>query len=381
MNVGGDAADQMVREGIQMTESAVKLAGLGAKNLAALLLALLREHQKVKGKTSIDRLLHDEKPLSIFHLKRKDIGEFTRLSREYGVLFHPIFNKHSPNSLCDIMVKSEDASKVNRILEQMQYPVPGRETAEKNVHSRAPHEARSTERGSGLMDQIKDIFRSEQPAREPDRAQRLESLGPEILAALVLHVAKENMRGPNPSTLSRLMDKGPENLQAIQVKGIDAPALQSQAEALGIPIHLQETAKGEYTMTAPSAEAPMINRLFERQGHPPPMQEQHPEKAPKKQRESVVGKMEKAKAQTGKALAEPQPQSRPTKAQEPVSVMEKVEQVKTGGAPPTQRGRNPKEKEPQSVIKSMEQVKEIASRATAAAGNKPKAKEAPAPVR
>lgn len=40
MSIGADAADQMVREGIQITESAVRLAALGAKNLAALLIAL-----------------------------------------------------------------------------------------------------------------------------------------------------------------------------------------------------------------------------------------------------------------------------------------------------------------------------------------------------
>jgi len=129
--MGGDAADQMVREGTQVTESAVKLAGLGAKNLAALLLALLRGHQKMKGKSSIDRLLHDEKPLSIFHVKKADLKEFTRLSKEYGVLFHPIYNKKAGRGLCDVLVKSEDASKVNRIMETMQYPVPGREGTEK----------------------------------------------------------------------------------------------------------------------------------------------------------------------------------------------------------------------------------------------------------
>lgn len=35
MSTDGETADLVVREGIQITESAVKLAGLGAKNLAA----------------------------------------------------------------------------------------------------------------------------------------------------------------------------------------------------------------------------------------------------------------------------------------------------------------------------------------------------------
>ena len=50
MSTSGETADLMVREGIQITESAVKLAGLGAKNLAALLIALANDNQKLSGK-------------------------------------------------------------------------------------------------------------------------------------------------------------------------------------------------------------------------------------------------------------------------------------------------------------------------------------------
>ena len=42
MSTNGETADMVVRESIQITESAVKLAGLGAKNLAALLMAVAR---------------------------------------------------------------------------------------------------------------------------------------------------------------------------------------------------------------------------------------------------------------------------------------------------------------------------------------------------
>lgn len=53
MSTNGETADLVVREGIQITESAVKLAGLGAKNLAALLIALANDSQKISGKTNI----------------------------------------------------------------------------------------------------------------------------------------------------------------------------------------------------------------------------------------------------------------------------------------------------------------------------------------
>lgn len=42
MNTSAEVADLMVKEGIEITEAAAKLAGLGAKNLAAIIMAIIR---------------------------------------------------------------------------------------------------------------------------------------------------------------------------------------------------------------------------------------------------------------------------------------------------------------------------------------------------
>ena len=47
MDVSGEAADLVAREGIQMSETALKLAATGLNNVAALLLALARANYKV----------------------------------------------------------------------------------------------------------------------------------------------------------------------------------------------------------------------------------------------------------------------------------------------------------------------------------------------
>ena len=117
MNTGGDAADLMVRESIQITESSIKLAGLGAKNLAALLIALAQDNQKLQGKTTLKRLLSEGKELKVFPLKVDDISAFKDLSKEYGVLFTPIINKAEKTAYCDVLAKAEDVSKINRIFE------------------------------------------------------------------------------------------------------------------------------------------------------------------------------------------------------------------------------------------------------------------------
>ena len=55
----------MVREALQVTEVAIKLSALGIKNALALSLAYAKENPKVKGKTSLDRLLREGKELKI----------------------------------------------------------------------------------------------------------------------------------------------------------------------------------------------------------------------------------------------------------------------------------------------------------------------------
>ena len=93
MSTSGETADLMVREGIQITESALKLAGLGAKNLAALLIALANDNQKVAGKTTLKRLIQDREELTIFSINEQDLAAFKKESTQYGVLYYPIINK------------------------------------------------------------------------------------------------------------------------------------------------------------------------------------------------------------------------------------------------------------------------------------------------
>ena len=50
MDVSGDVADLMVKEGIQLTEASIKLLAAGSKNLAAFLWALAKDNKKLVGK-------------------------------------------------------------------------------------------------------------------------------------------------------------------------------------------------------------------------------------------------------------------------------------------------------------------------------------------
>ena len=149
MSTNGETADLMVREGIQITESVVKLAGLGAKNLAALLIAVANDNQKLAGKTTLKRLIQDGDELTIFSVKKEDLDGFRMEAKSYGVLFCPIVNKMEKTGTVEIMAKAKDAQQLNRIFERMGYPAPVREDTAKKADARAPSASSSKERGNG----------------------------------------------------------------------------------------------------------------------------------------------------------------------------------------------------------------------------------------
>lgn len=166
MSQGSEAAEQLTREGIQISEAAVKLAALGAKNLAALCLALARDNEKLAGKTKMTRLLKSGKELRTFDLQQSDLPAFAEAAKRYGVLFTIIKNSKDETGHVDVLAKAEDVSKLNRIFEKMNYAVPEQaleEAEPKKAGSRAPHESRSVERGTG--------WNQEAPTTDPHSVQ------------------------------------------------------------------------------------------------------------------------------------------------------------------------------------------------------------------
>ena len=118
MSYSGDAAEQVVRLSLETGEVAVKLAGEGAKQLAILLYAILREQEKTKGKTRLTKMLRSGKELKVFAVKDSDLQLFCREAKKYGVLYCVLKDRDATDGLTDIMVRAEDASKINRIFER-----------------------------------------------------------------------------------------------------------------------------------------------------------------------------------------------------------------------------------------------------------------------
>jgi len=120
MNSSGDAAESIVRMSLQGTEVALRITGAATKNVIAALYALSQDKQKVKGRTKLENMLKSGKELKVFSVKEEDLKKFTEESKRYGVLFCALVDKKhgSIDGMIDVMVRAEDASKINRIVER-----------------------------------------------------------------------------------------------------------------------------------------------------------------------------------------------------------------------------------------------------------------------
>lgn len=118
MNTGADAAEQIVRMSLNGVEVAAKITGTGAKELAVLLYAILQDQKKTAGKTRLTSMLKSGKELRVFAVKTTDLEKFCKEAKKYGVLYCVLKDKDSTDGLTDIMVRAEDASKINRIFER-----------------------------------------------------------------------------------------------------------------------------------------------------------------------------------------------------------------------------------------------------------------------
>lgn len=122
MNYGGDAAEQVVRMSLEGVEVAAKISGNGAKNIAILFAAVLKEEQKTKGKARLTNMLKSGKELKVYTVQNQDLKKFAQEAKRYGVLYCVLKDKNnkSDTAVVDVIARAEDASKIQRITERFQ---------------------------------------------------------------------------------------------------------------------------------------------------------------------------------------------------------------------------------------------------------------------
>lgn len=118
MSVSSDSAEQVMRFMLEGEEICLKATGKAAIEIAKFITALMKNYQQTQGKTKLTNLIKSGKQLDFFSVKKEDLPTFMKQAKIYGILYSALVDKKNPNGNVDIIVKSEDSSRVNRIIKK-----------------------------------------------------------------------------------------------------------------------------------------------------------------------------------------------------------------------------------------------------------------------
>lgn len=172
MSYSGDAAEQVVRMSLETGEVAIKLAGSGAKEIAVLLYSILKDQKRTRGKVRMESMIRSGKELKVFAVKDEDLERFCKEAKQYGVLYCVLKDRDANDGITDIMVRAEDAGKINRIFERFKLSTVDmasiRESIEKSRESRTEGE------GAAPESEAKEAAAEEPPVYTPPESGDLE---------------------------------------------------------------------------------------------------------------------------------------------------------------------------------------------------------------
>lgn len=120
MNQSSDAAEQIIRMSLEGFEVSAKIVGSGAKELAVLIYTVMKNKEQTSGKAKLSNMLKSGKPLTVFSISKDNLKKFQEEAKRYGILYCALIDKKSksPDGLVDIIVRKEDAGRINRIIDR-----------------------------------------------------------------------------------------------------------------------------------------------------------------------------------------------------------------------------------------------------------------------
>lgn len=248
MSVNGDVSEQVVRLSLEGFEVLARLTGSGAKNVAAMLYTIMKDKKQTKGKTKLNNMLRAGKPLKIFTIKKEDLKTFAKESKNYGIPYCALLDRNNKevDGMVDIMVKEEDASRINRIVERFKLTTVDTARMETEVtKSIEKREAQKKEKGvqeKSKEEQLKDIL-----AQKP--------LQKEQISQENFNVAKtEKSPLSEPSSTTSKMQEGVS-------KGMKKPSVKKELAELKVEAKkLDELKTKEKAISKDVAHIPKKNK-------------------------------------------------------------------------------------------------------------------------
>ena len=178
MNHSGDAAEQIVRMSLEGVEVAAKITGTAAKEIATFLVAALKSKNsklKLKGKARMTSMLKSGKALEIFSVKDSDLRKFAEGAKQYGIVYCVLRNrKNTPDGLCDILVKADDAPKISRVIERFKFAKVDKARIESEIIKGKAEKSQETDTGQAAPDKndteklLDDLLGTDEGKTEPE---------------------------------------------------------------------------------------------------------------------------------------------------------------------------------------------------------------------
>ena len=116
MSNGNQEAEMIVRLALQGGMYMLKLTGQGAVHIAAMLSAMKNQPDNSPGKKRLTDMMKSGKELLVFTIPEERLKEFARETKRYGIQYC-IAKRAGDDGLYDLLVRAEDASKINRVCE------------------------------------------------------------------------------------------------------------------------------------------------------------------------------------------------------------------------------------------------------------------------
>lgn len=115
-----ESAEELVKIMLEGTEVLARISGTGIERIAVALYTISKDKKMTKGKVNLNNMLKSGGNLQVFSLKEEHLKKFNEESKKYGVVYTALINKKRPDKdgMVDIMVRAEDAPRINRIVER-----------------------------------------------------------------------------------------------------------------------------------------------------------------------------------------------------------------------------------------------------------------------
>lgn len=249
-----DSAEAIVKLSLEGMEVALKIAGTGAKNIAIMLYTIMKDNQQTKGKTRLTNMLKTGKPLKIFTIRAEDLKKFSQEAKKYGVLYCALADRKNSkiDGMVDIMVRDEDASKMNRIAQRFKFRDVAsierdleKEKQEKNKQEleKNPEQPKSKEEQfiEDIMPVSKEEIKQEIPSNDTKETE--EKNLSEISSNIKLEDKVENTNEEKKSVKVELKEIEQEIKEKEKIKEQQEVIVETPKEKKKEPKHLKEDNK------------------------------------------------------------------------------------------------------------------------------------------